>query len=88
MVLTKGRKGLFKVVQVSALFLTFDEHIVNVYLLVLSDLPTEHHVDQLLISGFCILQPKGHYFVTVKPLISDESSLLLVFFGHLDLVIA
>ena len=63
--LLKGREGLFKVIQVCVFFPAFDEHIINIYLYVSSDFSTKHLVDQPLVSGSWILQPKRYYFVAV-----------------------
>ena len=65
-----------------------DKNVVYVNIHGVAELVSEHLVDELLIGGTSILQPKGKDFVTKDASFSNEGSLLLVIWVHEDLVIA
>lgn len=65
----------------------FDKHIINVYLYVDPDLICEHPVNQPLVSGSSVLQPKRHHIVTIQALVSYKARVLLVGRMHRDLIV-
>lgn len=48
----------------------------------------EHLVNEMLVSGSGVLEPKGHEFITKDTHLSDEGCLLLVVWVHEYLVVA
>ena len=68
------------------LSLTFYQHVVHIYLHVLSNLLDEHFVHKPLICYPRILQTERHDLVAKKLLASDEQYLFLVQLFQLDLV--
>ena len=65
----------------------FDDHVIDVYFHVPSDLVGEHLVHHPLVGCPCILQPEWHDFVEVNSSVYDECCMFLVFGHHLDLVV-
>ena len=87
-VLSERSEGPSKVVDMVSHARDFDHHVINVGLHVLADLASEDLIDHPLISSFGILQPEGHYFITVGPSIGDEGYLVFIFGCHPDLIIS
>ena len=81
-------KGLFKISEVVYKSSTFDEHVIHIHLHVAVDMLLKNFVDQALVRCSYIFEPKGHNPVTVKTMISNKSSFLLVLRHHPYLVIA
>ena len=50
----------------------FDQHIIDVYFHCYSQSLSEHFVDKALISRACVLETERHYFVAIRPTVSDE----------------
>ena len=65
----------------------FYQHFVDVDLDIPPDLVCEHLVHEPLIRRACVLKAEWHHFVAEEALASNEQSLLLVRFVHLDLII-
>ena len=70
------------------LLLTFYQHVINIDLDISSNLMCEHLVHEPLICRTCVLETERHHFVAKEALVSDEQSLLLIFFVHFYPVIA
>lgn len=60
-------------------FYTLDKHVIHINLHISFDLVLEDFVDQTLIGGPSILQPKRYHFVAIKPSFSNQDYIFLVF---------
>ena len=49
---------------------------------------SEDLIDHPLIGDSGILQPEGHYLITVSPSVNDEGYLLFIFGIHPDLIVS
>ena len=69
-------------------FLTFDKHVIHIYIYVPPILLAEHLVYQSLVRSSRILQTERQDLVAIKPLAGDEGDLLLILLCHLYLVVS
>lgn len=58
--------------------LAFDQHVIHVYLHVSADMILIDLIYQALIGRACILEPKEHDPIIIKPMISNKGSILLI----------
>lgn len=65
----------------------FYQHVININFYIMANLVAKNFVDEVLVSGFRVLQTKRHDLITVQPLVCNELYLLLVLKHHPDLVI-
>ena len=66
----------------------YDEHVIYVDLHSVSQVVCEYLVDQPLVGCTCVLQTKGHDFVTEDSPFSDEGRLCLIVWVHKNLLVA
>ena len=86
-VLSVCGKGLMEVPNMVGHIYAFDHHVIDVGLHILPDLVSEDLIDHPLIGGSDVLQPEGHYFITVSPSIGDEGYFVFSIGCHPDLII-
>lgn len=67
---------------------TFDDHVIDIYLNVATDLVLENRIRHSLVSSTSIDQAKENYFEGINGLVCEERGFGNVFLCHSDLIIA
>ena len=73
--------------EVAGFFFALDQEVVNIYFHSFPDQILKHEINQMLIGGPYVFEPKRHYSVIVGPLVSDKGGLLLIPGVHVNLII-
>ena len=80
-------KCFFEVGYIPIYLNALDQHAINVDFHIEPNLIFEYLIDEALVSGFYIFQPKRYHFIVIQIFISCKRSLLHVFKYHSNLIV-